>query len=403
MFNKRLTALILALGCLLGLCGSALAAEVDCDGVYCFSAGDFSQEGQLMGICITELPDTAAGTVLLGRRVLRPGDILTTDQISQMTFSPLRTEDDRDAVVTYLPIYADHVAQCASMTIAIRGKEDQAPVAQDLNLETYKNLPAEGSLKITDPEGQPLTYTVLRQPRRGEVSINTDGTFTYTPKKNKVGTDSFTVTAADPAGNVSREATVTIQIIKPTSAEQYTDTLGQSCRFAAEWLRQSGIFEAENVGGESCFYPEKQVSQGEFLAMVIKTLDIPTQDSAMEAVSDEVPHWLKPYVAAAIRSGLLTNLPEDFDANGAVSAETAAVLLQNALDLTVSTPEDTDEMAVWAESALTAMADNGITLTPGQALNRADAAQVLYQVSKLSDLAPGMQILRMQRNAPVGQ
>ena len=397
MFNKRLTAVILALGCLLGLCGSALAAEVDCDGIYCFSAGDFSREEQLTGICITGLPDADTGTVLLGSRVLRSGDIITADQIAQMTFSPLRTQDDRDAVVTYLPSYEDHVAQCASMTIAIRGKEDQAPIAQDLTLETYKNLPVQGTLKITDPEGQSLTYTVLRQPRRGEVAVNADGTFTYTPKKNKVGTDSFTVTAADPAGNVSREATVTVQIIKPTCSEQYTDTVDQSCRFAAEWLRQSGIFEAENVGGESCFYPDKQVSQGEFLAMVIKTLDIPIQDTALESVSEDVPQWLKPYVAAAIRSGLLVNLPEEFDADGPVSAETAAVLLQNALDLTVSIPQDSTEVAVWAQSALTAMADNGIELTPGHSLTRGSAAMVLYQVSKLSSFAPGMKVLRMQQ------
>jgi hypothetical protein len=190
---------------------------------------------------------------------------------------------------------------------------------------------------------------------------------------------------------------VTVQIIKPTCSEQYTDTVDQSCRFAAEWLRQSGIFEAENVGGESCFYPDKQVSQGEFLAMVIKTLDIPVQDTALDAVSEDVPQWLKPYVAAAIRSGLLTNLPEEFDADGPVSAEAAAVLLQNALDLTVSIPQDSTEVAVWAQSALTAMADNGIELTPGHPLNRGSAAMVLYQVSKLSSFAPGMKVLRMQQ------
>ena len=45
----------------------------------------------------------------------------------------------------------------------------------------------------------------------------------------------FTYTATDPAGNVSREATVTVDILKPTDARQYTDTVGQECRFAAEW------------------------------------------------------------------------------------------------------------------------------------------------------------------------
>lgn len=396
MFNTRIAALLLALCCLLGLGSSVLAAEVECDDIYCFSAGDFSEDDRLTGVCITELPDADTGTVLLGTRVLREGDILTADQLAQMTFAPLRTEIDQDAVVTYLPIYADRVEDSASMTIAIRGKEDKAPVAEDTTAETYKNLPAEGTLKVNDPEGAAVTYTVVRQPRRGEVAINPDGTFTYTPKKNKVGTDSFTFTAADPAGNVSREATVTIQIIKPTSVERYTDTAGNSCRFAAEWLRQTGIFEAENIGGESCFYPEKEVFQGEFLAMVIKTLNIPTEDTAMDCVPTDTPLWLKPYMAAAIRAGLTANLPEEFKADAPISAETAAIMLQNALDLTVSTELDSGDVPVWADAALTAMADNGITLTAGQNLTRADAAMALYQVSKLTDIAPGMQILRMQ-------
>ena len=394
MFNKRI-ALLLALVCLLGSTGAAMAAEVDCDAIYCFTADDFSDGEALAGICITELPDPDTGTVLLGTRVLREGDILTADQLAQMTFAPLRTETDADAVVTYLPIYENRVEACASMTIAIRGKEDKAPVAEDLAAETYKNLPASGTLKVTDPEGEALTYTVMRQPRRGEIAVNADGTFTYTPKKNKVGTDSFTFTATDPAGNVSREATVTIQILKPTDAAQYTDTAGNSCRFAAEWLRQTGIFEAENIGGESCFYPEKTVSQGEFLAMVIKTLNIPTQDAALDSVPADTPTWLKPYLAAAIRSGLTANLSGAFQADAPIPAEDAAILLQNALDLTVSAESETDE-TTWAVSAMTAMADNGIVLPAGENLTRADAAQVLYQISKLSEFAPGMSVFRMQ-------
>ena len=66
-----------------------------------------------------------------------------------------------------------------------------------------------------------------------------DGSFIYTPKKNKVGVDSFTYTATDASGKVSREATVTIQILKPTDARQYTDTVGLDCRFEAEWLKNN--------------------------------------------------------------------------------------------------------------------------------------------------------------------
>jgi len=174
-----------------------------------------------------------------------------------MTFHPLSTETDRETTVGYLPIYENHVAEESSLTLSILGKEDEAPVAEDLTAETYKNLPLTGKLKVTDPEGKPLTYTVIRQPKRGTLEVGEDGSFTYTPKKNKVGVDSFVYTAADPAGKVSREATATITILKPSDARQYQDTIGKDCRFAAEWMRNTGIFVGENLAEQSCFSLEQ--------------------------------------------------------------------------------------------------------------------------------------------------
>lgn len=91
MFRNRLLALLLAVCCIAGLSCGAAAAEVDCDSVYCFSAEDFSGETPIAGICITSLPDKKVGTVMLGERVLVPGDVLTAEQAAQMTFSPRLT------------------------------------------------------------------------------------------------------------------------------------------------------------------------------------------------------------------------------------------------------------------------------------------------------------------------
>jgi len=400
MFRVRFVCLFLAM--LLVLTLPVAAAEVDCDATYCFSSGDFTTDEPIVGICITSLPAVQTGTVLLGSRVLQPGDILTAQQLSQMTFAPLRTEEDTQAVVTYLPIYENRVAPAATMTISIRGKEDKAPVAQDSAVETYKNLPNQGKLNVSDPEGQALTFTLVRQPRRGQVQLNEDGTFLYTPKKNKVGVDSFTFTAADPAGNVSREATVTIQILKPSDSRQYTDTAGLSCRFAAEWMRNSGLFIGEQVGGEDCFFPEKPVSRGEFLTMLLQVLDIPKEDTSYAAVPSDTPLWLKPYVGAALRSGLISGLPETgMDAesmNQPITGAEVAVMLQNALDLRVShqIPEELTELPAWAIDALSAMADNGISLTATDPMTRAQVAEVLYQVHYLSVTAPGAAVLRLQ-------
>ena len=410
MFRIRTISLVLALLILLGLGINTFAAEVDCDATYCFSAEDFSEAEELAGICITQLPAADSGTVMLGSRVLQPGDILTADQLAQMTFLPLRTEEDREAVVTYLPIYEDRVEKSTTMTISIRGKEDLAPVAEDFSLETYKNLPNQGSLKVSDPEGEALTYTLVRNPKRGEVTIDATGNFVYTPKKNKVGVDSFTYTAADPAGNVSRVATVTIQILKPTDSKQYTDTVSHPCRFAAEWMRNTGLFVGEKIGGEECFRPEKEVTRGEFLAMVIKSLNLPVEDVSYDDLPADTPQWLKPYLIAALRSGLTEGLPADesgsFRASDPITQMEAAVILQNALDLNISqqaleelqasAPDNADALPAWAAVSVTAMAENGIGLSSDTPLTRGDMATALYQVSQIAIDAPGLAVFRMQ-------
>lgn len=386
MKRKQKLCVFFAAVCILSLTVGAMAIEVDCDDKYCFSAEDFAQEG-LSGVCITGLPDANAGTVMLGCRVIRCGDILTAEQLNALTFYPLRTEQDTTASVTYLPVYEDRVERSVTMTISIHGKRDKPPVAEDSSLETYKNLPNTGTLNVRDPEGEALVYTVTRAPKRGDVVIHDDGTFTYTPKKNKVGTDSFTYTATDPAGNVSRQATVTIEILKPCDKSTYSDTVGTDCRFAAEWLRNVGLFTGETVGGQLCFRPEQSVTRGEFVAMLVELLDVPVDaDAAYTGFTDECPAWLRPYLAAALRAGLTAGWHGTvFDADAAITAEEAALLVQNALVLPIDTlggAENADLVAVLAE--------NGIALGSGT-MTRAQVANALYQIGKCTAKTQKMQ------------
>ena len=63
-------------------------------------------------------------------------------------------------------------------------------------------------------------------------------------------------------------------------------------------------------------------------------------------------------------------------------------MLQNALDLTVSR-QDAETAAdstlpVWAQTAVTTLADNGFALDAEAVLTRGDAAQVLYQAAKMN-------------------
>jgi len=63
----------------------------------------------------------------------------------------------------------------------------------------------------TDEEGNPLTASLISSPLNGLLSLNADGSFTYTPNANFSGVDTFTYVAND-GNSDSNVATVTITI-----------------------------------------------------------------------------------------------------------------------------------------------------------------------------------------------
>lgn len=386
-------ALLLALSCL----PAAQAADLEAGAEYCFQSEDFQTPGlgNLTGACITGIPAEALGTVTLGGRQIRPGDILTAAQLDRMTFASNGVGGD--AQVTYLPIYGNRVEEEAVMTFSIRKKENQAPQAENISLETYKNLSNQGKLKACDPEGGELTFAIVQEPKRGDVTLEADGTFTYTPKKNKVGKDCFTYTATDAEGLVSNEATVTVEILKPTDSSVYRDmTTGQ---FEALWMKNTGLFSGTNVAGQQCFGPQETVTRGDFLAMVMELFDIPAEDSLTSSgFADEAdaPEWLMPYLAAAMRLGVVSGSRTEagvvFRPNDPITEAEAATMLQNVLMLPAG--DAAEDVPAWAQSAVSAVRAMGIALAePDGLLTRAEASRLLYAASRQKE-APGLEVFR---------
>ena len=281
-----------------------------------------------LGICITQVPES--GSLLLGSRTICPGDVLTAHQLRDLRFS--EPESPVLPVLKYLPLTSRGVRPAAALSL--EKKRNLPPEAEDCRLQTCQNLELTGTLKVRDPEGQALTFAITRNPRRGRVSLNPDGSFTYLPQPNKVGIDSFRFLAEDPEGNRSREATVTLEILKPSHMPQYVDTLGRDCRFAAEWMKHSGLFVGEILNGKPCFQPDRPITQGEFLTVLLKLLDMePESDPALCREVSQAPLWLRPYLAAALRSGLTAGMKEALSPDQPLTAGDAAVLLQNAREL----------------------------------------------------------------------
>ncbi|MCI0443225.1 Ig-like domain-containing protein, partial [bacterium] len=93
---------------------------------------------------------------------------------------------------------------------------NDAPTAVDDSYVTDKNvalnISAPGVLgNDTDPNGDPLTAVVDANPTNGSLTLNADGSFTYTPNTDYVGADSFTYHANDGVDD-SNIATVNLTV-----------------------------------------------------------------------------------------------------------------------------------------------------------------------------------------------
>jgi len=99
----------------------------------------------------------------------------------------------------------------------------QPPTAGDDSVETGRDVDVTIDVLAndSDPEGAlDATSVTIRTPAgSGGTSVNGDGTVTYTPDTGFSGNDSFGYTVFDTAGAESNEATVTVAVNSPPTAQ----------------------------------------------------------------------------------------------------------------------------------------------------------------------------------------
>ena len=98
----------------------------------------------------------------------------------------------------------------ATVTIVV----NTPPVAGDDTVTTATNTPVNASVagNDSDANGDPLTFAVATTPSHGSVTVNADGSYTYTPTSGYAGADSFTYTVSDGQGGTDT-ATVNVTVL----------------------------------------------------------------------------------------------------------------------------------------------------------------------------------------------
>ncbi len=223
-----------------------------------------------------------------------------------------------------------------------------APIAENLELDTYRGISVGGRLSATDPEGGELKYRITTAPIKGSIDLDDSGHFVYTPEAGKRGKDYFGYKATDCDGNDSQEATVIIRIQKQKSKISYTDLNGKGCADAAVKLAEENIFIGECLAGEYVFSPDAPVTRAEFLTICMKIsgTEAPENIRTTGFTDDaEIAAWAKPYVCKALKQGVISGY--DLDGTGAVFAPDRGISVTEAAVILDRSIELTDAVAAW--------------------------------------------------------
>ena len=120
--------------------------------------------------------------------------------------------------------FGEVVRSSGSGTLLAAGAAgNQPPQADDQFIRSPEDTPITGRVTATDPDNDPLTWSLLTSPASGAVTLNPDtGEFVYIPNPDFHGADSFVVVVTDPRGN-SETARVNLEITPVNDAPESSD------------------------------------------------------------------------------------------------------------------------------------------------------------------------------------
>ncbi|SFS00788.1 tandem-95 repeat protein [Anaeromicropila populeti] len=112
-------------------------------------------------------------------------------------------------------------SESAVVTVTINSVND-APVCQNAVQSVLEDATLNGVLSASDVEGDTLTFSVVENAKNGRVSLNEDGSYSYTPDNNYFGNDSFSFSTNDGTAN-SNVAEVSITVTSVNDLPEVAD------------------------------------------------------------------------------------------------------------------------------------------------------------------------------------
>jgi hypothetical protein len=185
-------------------------------------SGSVAQNGSLNGSSVLANDSDPDGDALAAAKAGDPGHgTVTVNADGTYTYIPASGYSGPDAF-TYT-VSDGSLQDTGTVSITVTTAVNHAPVAVDDAYSVAQDSVLNGSSVLandSDPDGDALTAAKATNPSHGTVTVNANGTFTYTPAAGYSGPDAFTYTVSD--GSLQDTGIVSIAV---TPAFQQQPTL----------------------------------------------------------------------------------------------------------------------------------------------------------------------------------
>jgi uncharacterized repeat protein (TIGR01451 family)/LPXTG-motif cell wall-anchored protein len=157
------------------------------------------------------------------------GQITIDPTTGAVTYTPTPGYTGPDSYAVTVCDTSTPTPQCHTTTVAVTVSPNTV-VVQDQSVSTKINTPTtpiDVLTSTTSASGQPLnTPSITSNPAHGSVTVNPDGTLTYTPDSGYQGEDSFTFTVCDTGSPIQACDTGTVTVtVTPVADLSTTKTL----------------------------------------------------------------------------------------------------------------------------------------------------------------------------------
>ncbi|MBW7453468.1 CehA/McbA family metallohydrolase [Paenibacillus sepulcri] len=269
------------------------------------------------------------------------------------------------------------------------------PKAENLSFNTTIGIAIDVSLKGTDSDGDPLTYTIVQNGTRGSAVIKDShtGSVTYTPNDEQPGEDTFVYMVNDGKGN-SNPGIVSISIKLPGPGHPDDDDNTPPADGSDNPSYPPAAPPAppaEKPPVEEPEAPEAPASGGGENQQPTKPVD--------QLFTDVSNNWAKSYIQEAVDSGLISGYPDGtFKPNETINRAEFLVILTKAMgyydsDAALSFA-DQSSIPAWSADAIKKAIKAGIikgyddnTFRPGQIVSRSEMVVLLARALGLPDNA----------------